>query len=70
MFCVIGLNFLSKSFLDRRHEKPEYDILASITGVLLPDGQVHWHVEIDGEKRYAVAAGILENAAQVLRNNE
>ena len=58
----------TKSFLERRHESPDYDIEAWITGVRLPDGKVHWNVEIDGEDDYEFAAGILERAAEVLRD--
>lgn len=59
---------MSKSFLDRRHESPDYDIEAWITGVRCPDGMVHWNVEIEGEDDHDLAAGILERAAEVLRD--
>ena len=58
---------MNKSFLDRRHGKPKYHIHAYITGVGLPDGKIHWNVEIDGEDNNDAAAGILERAAKVLR---
>jgi len=58
---------LSKSFLDRRHESPDYDIEVWITGVLCPDGKVHWNVEVEGEDDPFEAAGILERAVEVLR---
>ena len=59
---------MSKSFLDRRHEKPDYEIEAWITGIRMPDGMVHWSVEIEGEDDHELAAGILERAAEVLRD--
>ena len=58
----------TKSFLDRRHESPEYDIEAWITGVRLPNGKTHWNVQIEGEDDCDLAAGILERAAEVLRD--
>jgi len=58
---------VSKSFLDRRHEKPDYELEAYITGVVLPDGKVHWNIEIDGADDNEMAAGILERVAKVLR---
>ena len=61
---------VAKSFLDRRHESPEYDIEAWITGVRLPDGKVHWNVQVEGEDDPVIAAGILERAAEVLRDRE
>ena len=62
----------TKSFLERRlerrHEDPEYDIEAWITGVRMPDGLVQWSVNIEGEDDCDIAAGILERAAEVLRD--
>ena len=59
---------MPKSFIERRFESPEYDIEAWITGVKMPDGKVLWNVEIEGEDDYDEAAGILERAAEVLRD--
>ena len=61
---------MPKSFLERRFESPEYDIEAWITGVKMPNGKVFWNVEIEGEDDYELAAGILERAAEVLRDKE
>ncbi len=62
---------MSKSFLERRFEAPDYDIGAWITGVRAGDsGLVHWNVEIEGEDDPELAAGILERAAEVLRDKE
>ncbi len=62
---------MTKSFLDRRHAKEaKYNIQANITGIRLPDGKIHWNVEIDGETDNETAAGILEKAAEVLRMKE
>ena len=57
-----------KSFLERRLESPDYDIEAWVTGVRLPDGEVHWNVQIEGEDDPKLAAGILERAVEVLRD--
>ena len=59
---------MPKSFIERRFESPEYDIKAWITGVKKRDGKVLWNVEIEGEDDYDEAAGILERAAEVLRD--
>ncbi len=60
---------MSKSFLQRRHEKEtKYDIQVQITGIGLPGGKVHWNIEVDGEDDHETAAGILERAAKVLRD--
>jgi len=59
---------VSKSFLDRRHEQPDYEIEVWITGVRIPDGMVHWSVSVQGEDNPIEAAGILERAAEVLRD--
>lgn len=61
---------MGKSFLDRRHETPEYDIEVWITGVRCPDNTVHWNVKVDGEDDPELAAGILERAAEVLRDTD
>ena len=63
---------MGKSFADRRaeqrHESPDYEIEAWITGVRMPDGMVLWNVNIAGEDDCEEAAGILERAAEVLRD--
>ncbi len=60
---------MSKSFLQRRHESPDYEIEAWITGVRDGNtGFVHWDVYIEGEDDEDLAAGILERAAEVLRD--
>ena len=59
---------MAKSFLDRRHECPDYEIEAWITGVRLPNDEVHWNVNINGEDDCEAAAEILERAAMVLRD--
>ena len=61
---------MSKSFMERRHEKePDYDIEAWITGVRDgATGFVHWSVQVEGEDDCDEAAGILERAAEVLRD--
>lgn len=55
-------------FRDRRMRKPDYSIVAYINGIRIPDGKVDWDVEIDGEDDKETAAGILERAAEVLRD--
>ena len=60
---------MSKSFMDRRFKKPDYEITAWITGVRHGStGLVNWDVQIEGEDDYELAAGILERAAEVLRD--
>jgi hypothetical protein len=60
---------MSKSFLERRFESPDYDIEAWITGVRDgATGFVYWNVQIEGEDDEDFAAGILERAAEVLRD--
>jgi hypothetical protein len=60
---------MSKSFRQRRFESPDYDITAWIVGVRHGStGLVDWSVEIDGEDDKDLAAGILERAAEVLRD--
>ena len=62
---------MSKSFLERRHQSPDYDIEAWITGVRDGNtGFVHWNVQIEGEDDPELAAGILERAAEVLQDKE
>lgn len=57
------------NFVDRKHkDAPTYSIEAWITGVKRPDGKVHWKVHIVGEDDAHLAAGILERAAEVLRD--
>ncbi len=59
---------MGKSFLQRRHESPDYEIEVWITGVRIPGTGIHWNVRVDGEDDSENAAGILERAAKVLRN--
>ncbi len=60
---------MSKSFLQRRFKSPDYEIEAWITGVRLgTTGDVEWYVYIEGEDDLELAAGILERAAEVLRD--
>lgn len=61
---------MKKSFMQRRHEKePDYDIEVWITGVRHgATGLVEWNVQVEGEDDPDVAAGILERAAEVLRD--
>ncbi len=60
---------MSKSFLQRRFRTPDYEIEAWITGVRDGNtGLVHWDVRIEGEDDSELAAGILERAAEVLRD--
>ncbi len=55
--------------VQRRHKQsPDYDIEAWITGVKCPDGMVHWNVTVEGEDDSELAAGMLERAAEVLRD--
>ena len=59
----------TKSFAARRHESPDYEIEAWITGVRLgTTGKVEWRVYIDGEDDSELAANILERAVEVLRD--
>ena len=64
----------TRSFAERRtlkrHETPDFDIFARITGVRQPDGMVDWNVNIQGEDDEDEAAGILERAAEVLRDKD
>jgi hypothetical protein len=58
-----------KSFEDRMFKNPTYSIVATISGIRHGDtGQIMWRVEIDGEDDKDLAAGILERAAEVLRD--
>ena len=59
---------MGKSFLQRRHDSPDYHIEAWITGVRLGDtGRVHWNIQIEGEDNSELAAEILDRVAIVLR---
>ena len=59
----------TKSFVARRHESPDFEIEAWITGVRLgTTGKIQWHICIDGEGDPELVAGILERAVEVLRN--
>ncbi|MBW8034106.1 MAG: hypothetical protein FVQ79_00110 [Planctomycetes bacterium] len=62
-----------KSFTQRRleklHEAPDYSIVAYVTGVKDGNtGMVHWQVSVEGEDDPIRAAGILERAVEVLRD--
>ncbi len=60
---------MSKSFRDRRFKKPDYEITAWISGVRHgATGLADWDVQIEGEDDCELAAGILERAAEVLRD--
>lgn len=60
---------MPKSFLQRRHEKnPDYDIEVWITGVRVGEGDCHWNVHVEGEDDNDLSAGILERAAEILRD--
>ena len=59
---------MSKSFLERRHQSPDYELEVWITGVHVGGGMCHWDIHVEGEDDYARAAGILERAAEVLRD--
>lgn len=61
---------MSKSFLERRHESPDYSLTARITGVRLgTTRKVEWTIETEGEDDPMTIAGILECVAEVIRNN-
>ncbi len=61
---------MSKSFLERRKKSPDYDIEVWITGVRHgATGLVDWDVQVAGEDDPDLAAGILERAAEVLRDD-
>jgi hypothetical protein len=60
-----------RSFTERRlHKSPDYSIEAWITGVSMPGGGVQWSVVIEGEDDADLAAGMLERAAEVLRDDD
>lgn len=60
---------MSKSFMQRRFETPDYAIEVWITGVKHgATGFVNWDVHVEGENDPIEAAGILERAAEVLRD--
>ena len=68
--CVALMSNVA-DFVDRKHkDAPTYEIEAWITGVKHPDGKVHWKVHITGEDDPDLAAGILERAAEVLRDKD
>jgi len=50
--------------------EPDYDIEAWITGVRVGSDDVLWDIQIEGEDDYELAAGILERAAEVLRDKD
>ncbi len=57
--------------IQRRHkDSPDYDVEVWITGVRVPDGMVHWNVYVEGEDDSELAAGILERAASILRDDD
>lgn len=59
---------MKKSFLQRRHEKPDHEIYAHITGVKLGNtGKTEWQIEIDGTSDNLYCADILSYAAKLLR---
>ena len=65
----------SLSFTDRRLERrldknPDFDIEVWIRGVHVGDGMVLWSVNVEGEDDEDEAAGILERAAEVLRDKD
>ena len=39
---------MPRSFLERRHDNPDIEIEAWITGVKHGDDEVHWNVNING----------------------
>ena len=57
-----------KSFLDRKHENPDVEIEAWITGVKHGStGMMDWSVTVVGENEHVITAGISDGAAEVLR---
>ncbi len=66
---------MSKTFAQRRHDermkRPDYEIEVWIRGVHDPATKlIEWDVQVEGEDSHDVAAGILERAAEVLRDRE
>lgn len=62
---------MAKSFLDRRHAKPDYELEAFITGIRIGDtGKTQWHISLDEDFDKLLAADIFEKAAEVLRDRE
>lgn len=57
------------SIKDRKPSDPEYDIVARVTGTRDGHGKTRWYVEVDGTDDNELAAGILERAVEVLRDN-
>ncbi len=47
---------------------PDFSLDIWITGVRVGDGLVLWDIEIEGEDDVELSAGILERAAEVLRD--
>ncbi len=59
---------MGKSFLQRRHENPDYLLQVDISGVVLGDtGKVDWEFEIEGETDRLRAAQILDRISELLR---
>ena len=59
---------MGKSFLQRRHESPDYELEVWITGVDLGvSGRIHWEVLVGGNRNREEVAEILDRAARVLR---
>lgn len=60
---------MPKSFLERRLENPDIEIEVWIRGAYHgSSGYVDWTVNVRGEDDSEIAAGILERAAEVLRD--
>lgn len=58
-------------FIQRKHRQaPDYDIEVWITGVRVSNGDCHWNVTVEGEDDSDLAAGMLERAAEVLRDKD
>jgi len=66
----IDLSIVERRTAKRRKKQPAYAIEARISGRYESDGCVRWDIEIDGEGDCIVAAGILERAAEVLRDED
>ena len=58
---------MSKSFMQRRHENPDYELFVYVTGVRCHDNKVHWNVVVEGEDDPEFAADIIDKAIEVLR---
>lgn len=60
---------MGKSFKDRRLSNPDIELEVWVRGVHHGDsGMVDWDVTVVGEDDPEIAAGILERAAEVLRD--